>query len=128
MTGGSLLIQFQESAQNLISAKVGGPSVGGEDGFVEGAVCVCQPLGALVVEVGEGALGELIGIDAGRVEPVVTQADKLSRGVSYSPNAGIVIFSGFGSGRPWERESLETRSRCVAESAFGLAQLRPHRA
>jgi len=57
-----------------------GPAVGGEDGGVEVGVGVAEPGGALVVEVGEGALREVGGVDAGRVEPAVAELDEAAGG------------------------------------------------
>jgi hypothetical protein len=53
--GGALVIQGQEAGEDFVFGEVGGPTVGGEYGFVEGAMGVGEPFGALVVEVGEGA-------------------------------------------------------------------------
>ena len=75
---GALVIEGEEVGEDLLGGEVGGPAVGGEDGFVEGAVGVGEPGGASVVEVGEGALFEFVGGGVGRVEPVVAQADELA--------------------------------------------------
>ena len=63
------MIQGQEAGEDFVFSEVGGPTVGGEDGFVEGAMGVGEPLGALVVKVGEGAFlkNSLGGVR--RVEP-----------------------------------------------------------
>ena len=49
------MVEGEEMGEYLLGGEVGGPAVGGEDGFVEGAVGVGEPGGTLVVEVGEGA-------------------------------------------------------------------------
>jgi hypothetical protein len=51
----ALVVERQEADEDFLLRQVRGPAVGGEDGCVEGAVSVCEPLGAGVVEVGEGA-------------------------------------------------------------------------
>ena len=58
------------------------PAVGGEDGCIELAVGDVEPCGALVVEVGEGALLELRFADAvgWRVEPALAQVVELACG------------------------------------------------
>jgi hypothetical protein len=51
----ALVVERQEADEDFLLRQVRGPAVGGEDSCVEGAVSVCEPLGAGVVEVGEGA-------------------------------------------------------------------------
>src|SRR5438270_699286 len=53
--GGALMVQGEKVGEDLFAGEAGGPAVGGEDGFVEGAVGVGEPIGPFVVEVGEGA-------------------------------------------------------------------------
>ena len=52
----SPVVEGEKTGEDFVACEGGGPSVGGEDGFIESAVRVCEPLGALVVEVGEGSL------------------------------------------------------------------------
>ncbi len=85
-----------------------GPAVGGEDGAVEGAVGVGQPLGAVVVELGEGAVLEVGLGDAGRVQPGVAQADEFAGGFGDGFYAWVFGFGGFFVGRPGEREGVES--------------------
>ena len=91
------------------------PAVGGEDGRVEVGPGVGEPGGALVVEVGEGALREVGGVDAGRVEPAVAELDEAAGGLPYS----LALL-----GR-WvrERECLEAGRGRVREAGDGLAAL-----
>ena len=90
--GGALVIEGEEAAEDLVASEVGGPAVGGEDGFVKGAMGVGEPFGALVVEVGESALGQPGRIDVGRVEPVVAEADELTGGVGDGFDAEVFGF------------------------------------
>jgi hypothetical protein len=85
--GGSLVVEGEEVGEDLLGGEgltinFQRPAVDGEDGLVEGALGVREPGGALVVEVGEGALLE-VGFGDGRfagrgfwVEPVVAQGDE----------------------------------------------------
>ena len=41
--GGAFVVEGEEVGEDLLSGEVGGPAVGCEDGFVEGAVGVFQP-------------------------------------------------------------------------------------
>jgi hypothetical protein len=50
------VVEREEAGEDFLLRQVRGPAVGGEDGCVEDAVGVCEPFGAGVVEVGEGAL------------------------------------------------------------------------
>jgi hypothetical protein len=52
----ALLVELKEPREDLVVRKVGRPAIGGGDGGVELAVGVVEPGGALVVEIGEGAL------------------------------------------------------------------------
>lgn len=52
-------IQREQFFKNLFVGQIGGPTVGGGDGFVELAVGEIEPGGAFVVEVGERALRQL---------------------------------------------------------------------
>jgi len=45
---------------------------------------VGEPGGALVVEVGEGALREVDGVEAGRIEPAVAELDEAAGSLPYS--------------------------------------------
>jgi hypothetical protein len=67
------VVQGEEVSEDLLSGQVGGPVVGCEDDFVEGAVGVVEPGGSLVVEIGEGALFEFLFRRVGRVEPGVAE-------------------------------------------------------
>ena len=49
------MVQGQEALNDFGVGDVGGPAVGGEDGFVQFAMSVGEPLRAGVVEVGERA-------------------------------------------------------------------------
>jgi hypothetical protein len=55
------MIEGEEAGEDVLggeglSSNCQGPAVGGEDGFVQGAVGVGEPGGTGVIEVGEGAL------------------------------------------------------------------------
>ena len=54
-------IQGEEVFEELVVGEGGVPVVGGEDGGVEAAVGQVEPGGALVVEIRERALGEVLG-------------------------------------------------------------------
>ena len=75
------MVQGEQAGQDIFFLEVGGPSVGGKDGFVECAVGVGEPLGTLVVEVGQGAFGKVARVDVWRVEPGVAEADEFAGGV-----------------------------------------------
>jgi hypothetical protein len=79
-------------------------------------VGVGEPGGALVVEVGEGALREVGGVEAGRVEPAVAELDEAAGGLPYS----LALLGG----GIREREGLEAGRGRVAEARFDLADLR----
>ena len=59
LLGGAFEVQGEQPLQDLLVGQVGGPAVGGGYGGVEFLVGQVQPGGALVVEVGQGALFEL---------------------------------------------------------------------
>ena len=65
------MVEGEEAGEDFLVGEVRGPAVGGEDGFVEGAVGVREPLGTSVVKLGEGAGLEVVLGGAGRVEPSV---------------------------------------------------------
>ena len=67
--GGALVVEGEEAGEDFFFGEVGGPTVGGEDCLVEGAVSVGEPLGTLVVEVGEGALGKVARVDVWAFRP-----------------------------------------------------------
>ena len=48
------MVEGEGVGEDLLGVEVGRPAVGGEDGFIQGAVGVVEPGGTLVVEVGEG--------------------------------------------------------------------------
>jgi len=56
---GALVVQGEEPGEDFVAGEVGRPAVGGEDGLIEGAVSVGQPLGALIVEIGQSAFHSL---------------------------------------------------------------------
>jgi len=78
---GSLVVELEEAAKNLVAGERVFPSVGREDGAVEGLMCIGQPGGTLVVEIGEGAVLNLGSVDAWRVEPYVAKANEFTGGV-----------------------------------------------
>jgi hypothetical protein len=78
---GSLVVELEEAAKNLVAGERVFPSVGREDGAVEGLMCIGQPGGKLVVEIGEGAVLNLGWVDAWRVEPCVAKANEFTGGV-----------------------------------------------
>jgi hypothetical protein len=96
--GGALVVEGQEAGEDLLGGEGVGPGVGGEDGLVEGAVGVVEPGGALVVEVGEGALFEVFFWRVGRVEPSVAETDEGAGGFGDGVDAGVLFFGGFGAG------------------------------
>jgi len=73
---GPFVVQGEQAGQDIFFLEVGGPSVGGKDGLVQGAVSVGEPLRTLVVEIGEGAFGKVARVDVWRVEPGVAEADE----------------------------------------------------
>jgi hypothetical protein len=107
--GGALVIQGQEAGEDFVFGEVGGPTVGGEYGFVEGAMGVGEPFGALIVEVGEGALLEdgLGGVR--RVEPDVTKANEFAGGVGDGFDAWVFGLGGLGAWRPREAKCFKAR-------------------
>ena len=113
--GGALVVEFEEAGQDFIAGQVGGPAVGGKDGFIEGAVGVVEPgalaLFAQVIEVGEGAVLQFLGIDLGRIEPGIAEAEEFAGGVGDGLDAGIVFFGRLGSRRP-AVDGEGARSRC----------------
>jgi len=52
LCGGALVVEGEKAGEDFVSGERGGPAVGGEDGFVKGAVGVGKPFGTLVIEVG----------------------------------------------------------------------------
>ncbi len=71
--GRSFEVEIEEAGEEVVVGYVGGPAVGGEDGVVEGPVGVAEPGRHPVVELGEGALLELLGRGAGGVQPAFAQ-------------------------------------------------------
>ena len=77
------MVERQQSRQSIVLGNVGGPAIGVSHGFVQGAVRVGEPSEPLIVEIREGALGQLLraiviawlnagiadGADAARVRP-----------------------------------------------------------
>jgi hypothetical protein len=92
--GGALVVEGEEMGEDLLVGEGGGPGAGGEDGFVEDAVGVGEPLGAGVVELGEGSGLEVFGGGSGWVEPGVAEADEFAGGVSDGADDGGVGFGG----------------------------------
>jgi len=109
--GGSLVVEGEEAGEDFLVGEVGRPAVGGEDGFVEGAVGVGEPLhfsfSASVVELGEGAVFEVGFGGVGRVEPVVAEADEFAGCVGDGADDGGVGLRGFGAGWVGEGEGVE---------------------
>ena len=89
------MVEGEETGEYLLGGEVGGPAVGGEDGFVEGAVGVGEPGGTLVVEVGEGAFFQVGCGDVGWVEPRVTETDEFAGGFGDGADGGGFGFGGF---------------------------------
>ena len=123
--GGALVVEGEEVGEDLLGGEVGGPAVGGEDGFVEGAMGVGEPVGARVVEVGEGAFLEFFLRGVGRVEPGVAEGDERAGGVGDGFDAGVVGFGGLGTRRPREGEGKKTGFGGESESAFNFSNLSP---
>jgi hypothetical protein len=94
------VIQGEQVGEDLLGGEVGGPTVGGEDGFVEGAVGVGEPFGTGVVEVREGALLEFFLWSVGRIEPGVAERDEGAGGVGDGLDDGGFGFGGLSAGRP----------------------------
>src|ERR1035441_7697543 len=115
------MVEGEESGEDLLGGEVGGPAVGGEGGFVEGAVGVREPGGALVVEVGQGAFLEVFRGGGGRVEPGVAEADERAGGVCDGFDEGRFGFGGFSAGWPGEGEGVEGGVRRVARAALELS-------
>jgi hypothetical protein len=64
------VVEVEEALEDFVVGEGGGPAVGGGAGFVERAMGLVKPGGALVVEIGEGALlqfgfGCAFGIEPG---------------------------------------------------------------
>src|SRR5664280_301836 len=74
-----------------------------------------EPSWPRVVEVGERPLAQLVGIEAGRVQPAVAKADKLAGG--RGDRLTLLV------GRAREREGLEAGGRGVAEAGLDLPEL-----
>jgi hypothetical protein len=104
--GGSLVVEGEEASEDFVAGEVGGPAVGGKDSLVEGAMGVIEPSAlafvAQVVEVGEGAVLQLLGLDLRWVEPGIAEADEFAGGVGDGFDAVILLFGGLGSRRPGE--------------------------
>src|SRR6185437_17134988 len=86
----ALVIEGEEAFEDLGVGEGGGPAVGGEDGFVEGAVGVGEPGGAFIVEVGEGALFEVGFWSVRRVQPGVASRDEFAGGGGDGLDARVV--------------------------------------
>src|SRR5919198_2576555 len=112
--GFALQVKRQEPLEDFLVCDVARPAVGVQHRLVKLLVGELEPGGALVVEVGEGALLEFGGAGAGRVEPGVALLDELAGG----PGDGLDARVGgwLGPGRPGEREGLEGGRRGVAEA------------
>ncbi len=112
-----LEIEGEEAFEDRLVGKVGRPAISVEDRPVEIGVSVREPRRALVVEVGQGPLRELVGFEAGRVEPAVAEFDEAA-GRSRDRLAML-------SGRAGEGKGLERRGWGVTEAGLDLAELRP---
>lgn len=122
----ALVVEREQTGEDFLGGEgpavdFGGPVVGGDDGLVEGAVDVGEPGGALVVEVGEGALLELGLRGVGRVEPVVAELDEVAGGGGDGLDEGRVGFGGFRAGWPGEWEGVEGRVWCVTGTILELS-------
>ena len=72
-------VELQELRQDLVVGEIGGPAVGGEHGLVEPAMGVGEPRRPLVVEVGQGPLGELlraVGVEGLEAGPQIGRAER----------------------------------------------------
>ena len=80
----ALVVEGEEPGENFFVRETGGPAVGGKDGLVQltsgrsQATRIC--VGALVVEVGERQLRELLRRGVGWIEPVIALLHKFPRG------------------------------------------------
>ena len=118
MGSGALVVELEEPGEDFFTGERVGPAVGGEDSAVKGFVGVGEPGGTLIIEVGEGAVFQLGGIDVGRVEPDVAQADEFAGGVGDSLDESIVGFSGLVAGGPREGVSIKCGIWRVSWSAL----------
>ena len=75
LRGGALLIERQQSLQDLLVRQIARPAVGVEHGVVELLVRQVEPGGALVVEVGERPLLECGIAGTRRVDPGIAELD-----------------------------------------------------
>ena len=119
------MVQGEEAGEDFFLGEVGGPAVGGEDGFVEGLVGVGEPGGSQIIEVGEGAFGKFVRIDVGRIEPGVAEADEFAGGVGDGFDARVGFFAWLGPGRPGEWEGIEAGRAIVGGSGSLVAVTMP---
>ena len=96
------------------------PAVGGEHSRIKGLVRCIQPGGALVVQVGQGALLEFLLAQTGRVQPAVTLFDQFTGGGGDGFDAG----SSWGS-LPGGRGRGRSRKLWWGCSGAGLREMCP---
>ena len=110
--GGAGMVEGEQLGENFVAGEGGGPAVVGEDGFIEGAVDVVESghlsCCALVIEVGQGSLLELVFVRAWRVEPFVALADEFACRIGDGLHTRVRVFGWFGAGWPRKREGVET--------------------
>src|SRR5664280_2907524 len=111
----AIQVEGKEGGEERLAGQVVGPAVGGEDGAVHGGVCMLEPGWPRVVEVGERPLAQLDGIEAGRIEPAVAEADELAGG---RRDRFPLLVAG-----AREREGLEAGGGGVAEAGLDLPEL-----
>jgi hypothetical protein len=107
MAGSSLDIEREKMTEYLIRSKRMCQTVGNEDRAIKRLVGLFEPRGAIVVEVGEGAIFQLGGVDIGRVEPGVAQADEFADGITNGLDVWVFSFGRFLAWGPGKWKSLE---------------------
>lgn len=111
LSGAALQIQLQQFRQRLVGRDVFGPAIGRRHRAIELVMRVDEPLGALIVEIGQralfqrrGGLGVLgqnaVGVarddfrndvdEVWRIEPTAPRSVEFARGFGDSPGAGII--------------------------------------
>ena len=112
------MVELEEAAKNLVAGERVFPSVGREDGAVEGLMCIGQPGGKLVVEIGEGAVLNLGWVDAWRVEPCVANANEFTGGVGYVFDTRVVGFGGLVARGLGKRKGLKCDFGVISRTIF----------
>ena len=112
----SLLVQDQQSLQDLFVAEIERPAIRVEHGPVEFLVGQVEPGRALVVYVGQGTLFQLGGAHPRRVEPGIALLDQFTR--SFRDGFRERVILGFFSRGPGKGEGFEGSRWSVSRSVF----------